>query len=82
MNPLFKVSVFEKNAKIGGRTYSQQVANNTFADIGANFIDYEGKEQHSRVESFLKTVNQKDNLISFKHPFLLYENGNLRNGDY
>jgi hypothetical protein len=33
------------------------VVNNTFADIGANFIDYESKEQQNRVEAFLKTVN-------------------------
>lgn len=57
MNPLFKVSVFEKNAKIGGRTYSMQPVKNTFSDIGANFIDYETKEQQNRVESFLKTVH-------------------------
>jgi len=48
------------------------VVKNTFADIGANFIDYESKEQQNRVESFLKAVNEKDHLIPFKHPFLLY----------
>ncbi len=39
-HPLIKVTIFEKDQSVGGRVFTRLVASNTFADLGANLIDF------------------------------------------
>lgn len=83
-HPLLKITIFEKNYELGGRVFTQTVAPNTYADLGANIIDFESPSQEQNIRSFLSTLsnNQNSSLRLFTKPFLIYEKGTLRKGDY
>jgi protoporphyrinogen oxidase len=39
-HPLIKITVIEKEQRLGGRVFTEEVASNVYADLGANIIDF------------------------------------------
>jgi hypothetical protein len=80
-----QIDVYEKD-KLGGRIRTIKVLdkNNpndylyqSFADIGANFIDYESEQEKKYIQSKL-SKQIKANILPFKHNFLLFHNNQLK----
>lgn len=38
--PFLRVAIFEKEKRLGGRVYTEEISPNVFADLGANIIDF------------------------------------------
>lgn len=39
-SPFLRVAIFEKEKRLGGRVYTEEISPNLFADLGANIIDF------------------------------------------
>ena len=39
-NPFLRIAIFEKEKRLGGRVYTEEISPNVYADLGANIIDF------------------------------------------